>query len=233
MKKYVFLCRAFGQPKLSTSTSDSQRATVQAFVAHQRGTLVGEFVEVAVGRTVFGQEVRAALVECRRQEATLVLAGLDGTALEMINLRRLMENNDVPVVVASHPSRTKNQWIAIGQAHAEQRKNRSDLIKAGLNRAKEAGTKLGNAALNSFKGVSAERRTVKADDFTRLMFSEAQRLRQGSMGSRPKTFGEISKYFNDHGFDTARGGRWFPSTVKRLIERGQRLGLNENGSVSS
>jgi DNA invertase Pin-like site-specific DNA recombinase len=55
---------------------DAQREAVGRY-AHNRGHIVAEFVEVESGRRDNRPQLRAALEECRKRKAILVIAKLD------------------------------------------------------------------------------------------------------------------------------------------------------------
>jgi DNA invertase Pin-like site-specific DNA recombinase len=82
---------------------EAQREAVTRFLA-TRGQLAGEFVEVESGRNHTNRpQLTAALAECRKRRAVLVIAKLDRLARNVHFISGLM-NSDVEFVAVDMPT---------------------------------------------------------------------------------------------------------------------------------
>jgi DNA invertase Pin-like site-specific DNA recombinase len=81
---------------------ESQRDAVQRFLA-ARGQLVAEFTEVESGRKTDRPQLDAALAECRKRRAVLIIAKLDRLARNVHFISGLM-NSDVEFVAVDMPT---------------------------------------------------------------------------------------------------------------------------------
>jgi DNA invertase Pin-like site-specific DNA recombinase len=68
-----------------------------------RGAIVGEYTEVESGRKNNRPQITAALAECRRRRAILVIAKLDHLARNVHFISGLMES-DVDIVAVDNPT---------------------------------------------------------------------------------------------------------------------------------
>src|SRR5690348_9925056 len=100
---------------------DAQRATVRQYIGS--GQLAGEYTEVESGSGHDNRpQLRAALEECRRRRAVLLIASLDRLARNVHFISGLMESA-VPFVAADMPTASAFEiHIRAAMAEEERRK---------------------------------------------------------------------------------------------------------------
>lgn len=203
---------------------DAQRAAVAAYLNGGEWELVGEpFVEVESGKRHNNRpQLTAALEACRRQRATLVIAKLDRLARNVAFISALLESK-VRFVAVDMPEAdvTMLQMMAVF-AEWEARKI-SERTKAALAAAKDRGQKLGWSmpSRRDQQKPAAQRgaatNKARATQFAANVFPVVESIKKAGIVSRHG----IAKALNDRGITTARGGRWYATSV-RNIEAHQR-----------
>jgi DNA invertase Pin-like site-specific DNA recombinase len=121
---------------------DAQREAVTRYV-HGRGYIIGEFIEVESGRKVNRPQLQAALAECRKRRAVLLIARLDRLARNVAFIANLM-NSDVEFVVVDMPQANRLTIHILAAVAEHEREMISQRTKAALAAAKARGKKLGN-----------------------------------------------------------------------------------------
>ncbi len=122
---------------------EAQRNAVNGFIAG-RGELVGEFVEVESGKRHRNRpQLLAALDECRKRRAILIIAKLDRLARNVAFIANLMESN-VEFIAADMPEANRLTIHILAAVAEHEARIISDRTKAALAVAKGRGTKLGN-----------------------------------------------------------------------------------------
>lgn len=195
-----------------------------------KGELIKEFTEVETGTNKkHRKKLQDAIDTCKKENATLVIAKLDRLARNVAFISSLMDSN-VEFVACDLPSANR-MTIHILAAVAE---NEAELIsgrtKASLkqikNKIKKDGfyiTKEGNKieTLGSpqnltqsarMKGVRVRQEKARNNKNTSMARPFAEELR-----NHGKSYRSISDILNENNYPTARGGKWFPMSVKQLI----------------
>jgi len=195
--------------------------------AAERGaSLVGRFTEVESRRKADRPELTRALHLAKVTRATPVIAKLDRLSRDAVILLTLRDGG-VRFVAADMPE-ANDLTVGIMALVAEQeRRTISRRTGEALAAAKARGVRLGNpngaAALRpSPDGGPELRRTVaeKADAFARDLASVVEAIRaEGATSLRG-----IAEALNARGIRTQRGGRWWASNVRALLERLDRGG---------
>ena len=121
---------------------DAQREAVARFMAG-KGDLAAQFIEVESGRKDNRPQLLAALAECRKRRAVLVIAKLDRLARNVRFISGLM-NSDVEFVAVDMPSANRLTIHILAAVAEHEREMISQRTKAALAAAKARGTKLGN-----------------------------------------------------------------------------------------
>lgn len=97
----------------------------------------------------------------------------------------------------------------------QSRGNIRALTIAGLKRAKAKGVVLGNRTnIKEASGLGGKATSGKADEFSTRMRPSVERMLKSGMNCSA-----IAAELNESGTKTARGGMWFPTTVKNLVAR--------------
>lgn len=188
---------------------DAQRQAVGHFIG--AGALVSEYTEVESGKRDKNRpQLIAALVQCKKIKATLVIAKLDRLARNVHFVSGLMESG-VEFVAVDMPHANK-LTIHIMSAFAEhEREAISQRTKAALAQAKARGTVLGNPRLRDARiAAAAANRTSAAVEVVQLM---RDRRGQGD------TLRVVAQKLNNLGLRTSRGCEWYASTIRTELGR--------------
>jgi DNA invertase Pin-like site-specific DNA recombinase len=122
---------------------DAQRDAVCRYVQN-RGNIIGEFIEVESGKKHTNRpQLLAALAECRKRRAVLVIARLDRLARNVAFIANLM-NSDVEFVAVDMPQANRLTIHILAAVAEHEREMISQRTKAALAAAKARGKKLGN-----------------------------------------------------------------------------------------
>jgi DNA invertase Pin-like site-specific DNA recombinase len=188
---------------------DAQRASVGRFLAPGQ-TLAAEFTEIESGRRDRNRpQLHAALAECRRRRATLLIARLDRLARNVAFIANLMESG-VDFVAVDMP--TANRFtIHIFAAYAKhEREMISVRTKAALAQARARGKQLGNPRpFDALKLANAARKPEKpAPHVLELMTT---------WRAQGKGLCETARELNRLNIRTPRGNHWYACTVKAQL----------------
>jgi hypothetical protein len=189
---------------------DAQREAVGRYVQN-RGNIVAEFVEVESGRKEKRPQLCAALEECRKRRAVLLIAKLDRLARNVAFIANLM-NSDVEFVVVDMPHANRLTIHILAAVAEHEREMISQRTKAALAAAKARGTKLGNPR-----------------------YQEALAKARAALGYRPPppqvldlmaewrcggdTLRQIADRLNGLHLRTPQGFPWYASTVRIALSR--------------
>ena len=195
---------------------DAQRAAVAAYLGTTNTRLVGEFTEVETGKGANAldrrPELRAALGECRKVRATLLIAKLDRLARNVHFVSGLLEAG-VNFVAADMPTADRTM-IQIYSVMAEfEARQVSARTKAALAQAKARGVVLGSA------GPSNLRPHLELQRSAAQVFAERLRVQFQSYAARGLTQRQIVSDLNALGISASRGGKWRLAQVQRVIAR--------------
>jgi DNA invertase Pin-like site-specific DNA recombinase len=205
---------------------DAQREAVKRFTTS--GQLVAEFTEVESGKKHTNRpQLLAALAECKRKKATLVIAKLDRLARNVHFITGLMESR-VEFVCCDNPHANKAmvQMLAVfGEHEREQishrtkaalQQVRAELAAKGFrtSRAGRTFSKLGNPnAIDALQHANAARLANRpAPEIVSLM----QTLQQ-----QGKNYTQIARELNRLNIKTGRGCQWHDVTVRRALQQHQ------------
>lgn len=138
---------------------EAQRSLVESFIASRGGRLVGEYTDVESGAANNREGLAAAMDECRRTKAVLLVAKLDRLSRRVSMIASLMESG-LPFVVAEMPDASP-MVLHMMAAFAEHERNMiAQRTKAALAAKKDAGVQLGNPRWS--ESVDAARNTKTA-----------------------------------------------------------------------
>jgi DNA invertase Pin-like site-specific DNA recombinase len=185
---------------------DAQREAVARFMAG-KGELAAQFVEVESGKKDTNRpQLHAALAECRKRRAVLVIAKLDRLARNVHFISGLM-NSDVEFVAVDMPSANRLTIHILAAVAEHERELISQRTKAALAAAKARGTKLGNprAAEAATKARAAKNTQSPPPEVLKLM---TEWKGQGR-GLR-----DITRELNRLNIRTPQGNQWYASTVR-------------------
>jgi DNA invertase Pin-like site-specific DNA recombinase len=212
---------------------DAQRAAVDNYLRGGQCRLLKEYIEVETGKNYQRPQLQKALHHAKVTGATLIIAKLDRLSRNIGFIDNLQESKvkfvcaDMPeanetmigfmAVMAKHErqaisQRTKEalQAIRVQEQDPAQRQARRKRDKKGL------GNPNGAKALRWLGNrVAVEALKTRAD--TRAQ--DVLPIIEGIRASGITGLNGIAAELNSRGIFTARGGRWWPTTVKNLLDR--------------
>jgi DNA invertase Pin-like site-specific DNA recombinase len=187
---------------------DAQRAAVARHIAP--AVLLTEYTEIESGKKHTNRpQLLAALQECRRRKATLVIAKLDRLGRNVAFISALMESGaDFVCCDNPHANRLTLHMLAAFAEH--EREQISQRTKAALAAAKARGVKLGNPrpleALDAARAVHIARRP--APEVLNIM---------RSLEGQGMSYRAIARELNRLNIKTGRGSQWYDVTVKAAL----------------
>ena len=193
---------------------EAQRKAVGDFLNGGRWQLLSEFVEVESGKRSDRPQLAAALAECKKQKAKLVIAKLDRLARNVNFVSGLMETG-VEFVAADMPFANKLTIHILAAVAEHEREAISGRTKAALAAAKARGVKLGGPKLRLAQLNGAKANKAEADRFAANVLPvirEAQNAGASSLRA-------IALTLNNRGVPTARGGMWAAPQVRGILQR--------------
>ncbi|RYE51685.1 MAG: recombinase family protein [Hyphomicrobiales bacterium] len=189
---------------------DAQRAAVASFMV-SRGELSSEFVEIESGRKNDRPQLTAALEQCRRQRAILVIAKLDRLARNVAFVATLMESG-AEFVAVDNPHADKLMLHMLSAFAEHEQRQISIRTKAALAAARARGVKLGgpNPAAAAERG-RAKLKLQEAPIRARAL-PIIQQMREEGASLRAITFA-----LETGGVPPLRGKAWHPETVRKML----------------
>lgn len=201
---------------------EAQRMAVETLCQSRGWQIIAPpFTEVESGKHADRPELVKALHRAKVTGATLVVAKLDRLSRNVAFLATLQDSG-VKFIAADMPEAnelTVHIMAAVAQA---ERKAISRRTKEALAAAKARGQKLGNP-----NGAASLRRAGKGNQagvqaITAAASSRAESLRPVIEEMRSNGIGSLNRLadaLNEGGFVTARGGRWYATSVRNLLSR--------------
>jgi DNA invertase Pin-like site-specific DNA recombinase len=195
---------------------EAQQAAVRAYLNGGDWSLLHEYQEIETGKghdaIAKRPQLRAALVACQKQEATLIIAKLDRLARNVHFVSGLMESK-VRFVACDMPE-ANELTIHIMAAFAEHEAKRiSQRTKEALAIAKARGQKLGLSGPSNLK-PNIEARQGLAQAFAARLAPLFE-----SMQARGLSHRAMADELNNLGVTTPKGGIWHLTQVQRVIQR--------------
>lgn len=200
-----------GQKKSGLGLS-AQKATVEAYAAQQKARIVAEFIETESGRKSSRPVLAAAIAECRRTGATLLIAKLDRLARSVHFVSGLMEGG-VPFVACDMPNASPLELHVHASFAEEEARRIRQRTREALAALKRRGVTLGN--VDSVEVASEAGHKVQsklASTYAAAILPTAEKLRK-----RGFTLQQIADHLTARGLLTRRAKAWTPTTVMRLL----------------
>jgi DNA invertase Pin-like site-specific DNA recombinase len=188
---------------------DAQRQAVAGYVS-SRGGIVAEYTEVESSRNKRPQ-LQAALEACRKRKATLLIARLDRLARNVAFISDLMESR-VDFVAVDMPEANRLTIHILAGVAEHEREMISKRTKNALQAAKSRGVRLGNP-----DPIPAARLAVTALKEQTEQFHAAVRPLIQNLRLQGYALAKIADELNNRNVQTARGGLWYPTTVRNIL----------------
>lgn len=189
---------------------DAQRQAVATFVAH-RGEIVSEFTEVESTRNQRPQ-LQEALELCRKKKATLLIARLDRLARNVAFISNLMDSR-VDFLAVDMPEANRLTLHILAAVAEHEREMISQRTKAALKMAKQRGTRLGNP-----NPVPASQEGLKALHIKTSAYHAGVKPLIRELRQQGLTLAAIATELTCRQIPTARGGLWYPTTIKNILD---------------
>lgn len=188
---------------------EAQRNAIEKYAREQGVSIAETFVETESGKLKDRPKLNAALVQCRKHKATLVIAKLDRLARNVAFVSALMETG-VEFVAVDAPYANRLMLHVMSAFAQFEREQISERTKAALAAAKLRGVVLGrNGAI-----LGAQRRDKADEDAKNLRRYFYQASASGCV-----TLRQFAEYLSAQNVPTTGGGKWHPNTVRRLLAR--------------
>ncbi len=191
-------------------------------VAH--GSCCGSASRSRAAGAVTDPKLAAALAHAKATGATVVIAKLDRLARNVAFISNLMESG-VEFVAADMPMANRLTVHVLAAVAEHEREMISQRTKAALGAAKARGKHLGNPngarALRAAGAgkvgwtAGADGNRAAADKFARQLVPVIETIRADGITSLEG----IATELNARSIPTARGGRWYATTVRNLLAR--------------
>lgn len=193
---------------------EAQRNAVLQHMMREGGRIDGEYVEVESGKRSDRPKLAAAIRECKRSKSTLIIAKLDRLARNVHFISGLLESG-VDFVAVDNPHANRFQIHLLAAFAEYERELISKRTKEALAQAKTRGVKLGAKDQRALSRAGVEALKVGALEFARKLMPVVEGLRaQGIAGPTA-----MSEALNVRGITSRTGGRWYPSTVSKMLSR--------------
>jgi len=216
MQEYVIYKRVSTKEQGKSGLGlDAQERDIALFLesfSEEPYRVIATFTDVLSGADMDRPELSAALDLCRKTRATLLVSKLDRLSRKVSTIAALMEDKRIGFRVAQMPY-ADNFQLHIYAALAEQeRQFISARTKAALAEAKARGVKLGGLRDTTMRrnAVLKANAAERADRVAGIVLP----LREAGRPLR-----QIAEHLNRAGVQTARGGHWQASQVKRVLDR--------------
>jgi DNA invertase Pin-like site-specific DNA recombinase len=203
---------------------EAQRAAVADYLNGGQGTLLREYVEIETGKRNDRPQLAATLAYARATGATVVIAKWDRLARNVAFTAALLESG-VDFVACDNPHATRFTIHILAAVAEHEAQAISQRTRAALQVAKARGRVLGNpnGARAIRRAARAAGRAINATGIAGTV-AAADRHRdrvlpvvEAIRGEGITTLLGIAGELNARGILTARGGRWYATTVRNLL----------------
>jgi len=200
---------------------EAQRQAVKDYLDGGRWRLLGERVEIESGKDGDRPQLAAALHQAKVTGATLIVAKLDRLSRDLAFLANLQKSG-VRFLAADMPEANELTIHVMAALAQHERRMISDRTRQALAAAKRRGVKLGNP-----HGAASLRRAGKGnrDAVAAIKAQAAQRaldvrvIIDDIRRTGIKTLQGIADELNAREIETARGGQWYPTSVRNVLRR--------------
>jgi DNA invertase Pin-like site-specific DNA recombinase len=199
---------------------EAQRDSITRFATHEGYEVVAEYVEVETGKGSDALDRRpqlaAALADARKRKGSVVVvAKLDRLSRDVHFISGLMVHK-VPFIVTELGADVDPFMLHIYAALGEkERKLIASRTKAALAVRKAQGVVLGGPELDKARQASKAVVMANADKHAENVIPLINAVRKAGA----TTLREVAEALNVRGVRTARGGLWYATTVKNVLDR--------------
>jgi DNA invertase Pin-like site-specific DNA recombinase len=216
MKRYVTYRRVStdhqGKSGLGLAAQDRDIRLYLEGYSEQPYEIIGAFTDIASGTSDHRPELTKAIALAKLKGAELLVAKLDRLSRKVSFISSLMDDKRLALRVASMPQADKFSLHIYAALAEQEREFISIRTKAALAEAKAKGKKLGglrDKTMQRNKAVQANAHR-RAEQVSGLILP---------LRAAGKSLREIAAELNKANVQTARGGEWQASQIKRVIAR--------------
>jgi DNA invertase Pin-like site-specific DNA recombinase len=197
---------------------EAQRESAR-FASAEGYEIIGEYVEVETGKGADALERRpqlaAALNAARKRKGSVVCAKLDRLSRDVHFISGLMAHK-VPFIVAELGADVDPFILHLYAALSEKERNLiAGRTKAALAARKAMGKVLGGPKLAEARMAA---QAVIRDNADRYAANVLPIIREAQRAGA-ETLRDVADALNARGIATARGGQWYATSVKNVLER--------------
>jgi len=203
---------------------EAQKNTINQFLASSPYELVSEYVEIESGRKTDKRrpQLRAALEQCEREGATLMIAKLDRLTRNVGFLTTLLDRQ-VPIMALDMPNLqdpAMSRFILQLMANVAEleRAQISDRTKKALAARKARGMSLGSPTPANGAQAGGLVTADQANEFASQVYPVIQELKKFGCA----TLAKIAQGLSARGIATATGKKaWSISAVRNVVNRAE------------
>jgi DNA invertase Pin-like site-specific DNA recombinase len=202
---------------------DAQRGMVRRYLADGDRQLMQEFVEIETGKKGCARpQLAAALGACRDHNVSLIVAALGRIGGNLPIVAALIESG-IDFIAADNPRANRSTIPLLAAVAEDETRAVSERTKAALAAAKARGVKLGNPngaralrgkQIGNDAAVAAIKSKASSDAIRTHGRIKAIIAERGTT-----TLAALAKLLNEQGVPTPRGGLWYPTSVKLVLDR--------------
>jgi DNA invertase Pin-like site-specific DNA recombinase len=201
---------------------EAQRKAIDDYLNGGKWELLAEYVEIESGKRSDRPELTKALAHSKATGATLVIAKLDRLSRNVAFISNLMESG-VEFVAADMPMANRLTVHVLAAVAEHEREMISQRTTAALAAAKVRGVKLGNPnGARALRGLGNAHAIVGAKATADKHMTRVVPVIETLRGEGATSLRGIADELNRQGILTARGGEWYATTVKNLLDRAAR-----------
>lgn len=191
---------------------EAQQEAVRQFAEREGYQVTAHYTEVESGNKTKRPQLLAALDQCRKKRATLIIAKLDRLGRNVAFIANLMESR-VQFKAVDNPHADELMIHLLAAFAQHERKQISTRTKDALQAAIRRGAQLGKHG----KDVLSQQNSEAADEFAQRMRPLVEQIEQQGI----RTIRAICAELNRRVVPTFRsqGEQWHLATVHRLLKR--------------
>jgi DNA invertase Pin-like site-specific DNA recombinase len=191
---------------------EAQHEAVHVFAQQQSYQVTAEFTEIESGKKNERPQLMGALLLCKKQKATLIIAKLDRLGRNVAFIANLMESK-VEFLAVDNPHANPLMVHLLAAFAEHERKQISTRTKDALQAAKRRGVQLGKHG----REIESKKNARAASQFAETMRPIIDELRTEGITS----VRGISDELNRRVVETFRnqGQQWHRTSVHRLLKR--------------
>lgn len=198
---------------------DAQRKAVDDYLNGGSWQLLREYVEIETGKRNDRPQLAAGLAHAKATGATVVIAKWDRLARNVAFTAALLESG-VEFVACDNPHATRFTIHILAAVAEHEAAMISTRTRAALAAAKARGQKLGNPnGARALRGLGNAPAIVAVKANANRHRAQVAPVIEAIRGDGVTSLKGIAGELNRRGILTARGGRWYATTVRNLLER--------------